>query len=22
MNGIVKEYDKQRGYGFIKGDDG
>ena len=21
MNGIVKEYDKQRGYGFIKGDD-
>ena len=19
MNGIVKEYDKQRGYGFIKG---
>ena len=22
MNGIVKEYDKQRGYGFITGDDG
>ena len=22
MNGIVKEYDKQRGFGFITGDDG
>ena len=22
MNGIVKEYDKHRGYGFITGDDG
>ena len=22
MNGIIKEYDKQRGYGFITGDDG
>ena len=21
MNGIVKEYDKQRGFGFITGDD-
>ena len=22
MNGIIKEYDKQRGFGFITGDDG
>ena len=22
MNGIVKEYDKERGFGFITGDDG